>query len=207
VPAADAATDARHETSDELLGQLAHELSVLVRRELELAAVQNAPQLRQVAIELAAALAAGAALLLACAALSLAAIQALSLVLPAWGASLVVALGWASIAALLVRHEHPRRLARRLTAGEHERSLEAAERERDQAERTVKATAERLGEAVAREAVERELKAGVTAAEHMAEVAEQEAEDLLKELIVAVLAPGRAGISVLERLFGRSEPT
>jgi hypothetical protein len=41
----------------------------------------------------------------------------------------------------------------------------------------------------------------------MAGVAEQEAEGLLEELIVALLAPGRAGISVLERLFGRSEPT
>jgi hypothetical protein len=182
-------------------------VSVLVRRELELAAMQNAPQLRQVAVELGAALAAGAALLLACAALSWAAAQALSLVIPAWAASLVVALAWAVIAAALVLLEHPRRLARRLTAEENARTIEVAERNRDEAERAVKETAERLGETVAREVAERELKAGVAAAEHIADVAEQEAEDLLKELIVAMLAPGRAGISILERLLGRSEST
>jgi membrane protein implicated in regulation of membrane protease activity len=205
APAVEPAAEERRKTSDELLGELAHELSVLVRCEVELTAVRNGPQLRQVAVELAAALAAGAALLLACAALSAAAILALSPVLPSWGAALVVALVWAVIAALLLRHDHPRRLARRFTSEENERALETAERERDQAERAVKDTAQRLGEAVAREAVERELRAGASAAEHLAVVAEQEAEDLLKELIVALLAPGRAGISILERIVGRNQ--
>lgn len=179
---------------------------MLVRRELEVAAAQNAPQVRQVAVELAVALAALVALLFALAALSWAAAQALSLVLPSWAASLIVAGTWTVVAALLLRHDHPRRLAQRLTTQAGERALETAERERDQAEEAVKETAERLGEAVAREAMERELKAGVSAAEHMAGAAEQEAEDLLKELIVAFLAPGRAGISVLERIVGRGEP-
>ena len=131
--------------------------------------------------------------------------QGLSLAVPSWSASLIVAAGWAVIAALLVRHDHPRRLARRVTKEASEQALEAAERERDQAEQAVKATAERLGRAIAGEAAERELQAGVATAERMVESAENEAEDLLKELIVALLAPGRAGISLLERIVGKPE--
>jgi hypothetical protein len=193
----------RRQGSDELLGELAHDLSVLVRRELELAAAQNAPQLRQVVIETATAVAAAAAVLLAFVALSWAAVQALELALPSWGAALIVAGIWAIVAALLVQHDHPRRLARRLSTDTSEQTLATAERERDEAERAVKETAQRLGEAVAREAVERELEAGISAAERVAQAAEHEAEDLLKELFVAFLAPGKAGISVLERIIGR----
>ena len=176
-----------------------------MRRELELAAAQNAPRIREVGSEVVVALTALVASLFALAALSWAAAQALSLVLPAWGASLVVATAWAAVAALLLRHDHPRRLAQRLTSESRAQALAAAERERDDAENAVKKTAERLGEAVARETTARELKAGVLAAEHVATAVEHEAEDILKELVVALLAPGRAGISVLERLIGRSD--
>lgn len=190
----------KDKTSDELLGELAHETAVLVRREMELAAVRHGPQLRQVAIELAAALAAGVALLLAFAALSWAAIQALALAIPSWSAALVVAAGWALVAALLLRLDHPRRLLRRLA--QETSSVDSAEQNRDRAEQDVKATAERLGRTLARETAERELRSGVAAAERMVGSAEAEAEDLLKELIVALLAPGRAGISLLERIVG-----
>jgi hypothetical protein len=198
-----AAAETAQASSDELLGELARDLSLLVRREMEVAAAQNAPQLRQLAIELAVATAAGAALLFALAGLSWAAVQGLSLAVPSWSASLIVAGAWAVVAALLVRLDHPRRLARRLTKEASEQSLEAAERKRDEAEEAVKATAERLGEAVARETVERELEAGFSAAEHLAAVSEDDVEDLLKELVVALLAPGRAGLSLLERIVGR----
>jgi hypothetical protein len=206
APDPDLTTEERPATSDELLGELAHELSVLVRRELELAAAQNAPQLRQIGSELAVALAALVASLFALAALSWAAAQGLALVLPSWAASLIVAAGWAALAALLAWHEHPRRLARRLTAEAGEQALERAEHERDEAERAVKVTAERLGAALAREAAHRELEAGVSAVEKIASTAEHEAEDLLKEMLVALLAPGKTGISILERLIGRREP-
>jgi hypothetical protein len=47
----------REETADELLGELAHELSHLVRTELEVAAADRGPGLQRVAVEVAAALA------------------------------------------------------------------------------------------------------------------------------------------------------
>jgi hypothetical protein len=195
----------RPDSSDVLLGELVHEIAVLARREVELAAVRHGPQVRQMVIELSAALTAGAALLLACAALSWAAVQGLALAIPSWSASLAVAAGWAVVAALLLRLDHPRRLLRRLTQETSTRAVVSAELVRTQAEEAVKATAERLGRALASEAVEREIRSGVVAGERMVESAENEAEDLLKELIVALLAPGRAGISLLERMVGRPE--
>lgn len=194
-------------TSDELLGELAHELSLLVRSDLELAAAEHGPQVRQVAMELGVALAAGAALLLALAAASWAAIQGLALAIPSWSASLIVALVWAVVAGLLVRLDHPRRLLHRLEEETSSRAIESAELRRSEAEQSVKATAERLGETVAREAAEREMKAGASAAERLAGAAEQEAEDVVKELLAALLAPGRAGISLLERIVGRQDET
>ena len=84
---------AEPKSSDVLLGELVHEIAALARREVELAAVRHGPQVRQVVIELSAALTAGAALLLAAAALSWAAVQGLALAIPSWSASLVVAAG------------------------------------------------------------------------------------------------------------------
>lgn len=193
-------------TSGELLGQLAHELSLLVRSELELAAAQQGPQLRRVATELVAALAAGAALLLALAAASLAAIQGLTLAMPAWGASLIVAAAWAAVAGLLLRLDHPRRLQQRLAEDTRHDAIASAERRRNEAEEAVKGTVERLGRAVAREGAQSELDAGVSATERMAGAAEQGAEDLVKEVIDTLLASGKAGISLVERIVSRQPP-
>jgi hypothetical protein len=55
----------REETAEELLGELARELSLLIRSEVEVAAVERGPWLQRVAIELAASLGAALALLLA----------------------------------------------------------------------------------------------------------------------------------------------
>jgi hypothetical protein len=196
----------REETSDELLGQLAHQVAHLVRSDVELAAAEHGPQLRQVAIELAIAVAAAAALLLAFAAASWSAIDGLTRAVPSWSASLIVAAAWAAVAGLLLRHDHPRRLLRRLTQPDHAQAVESAQRERRNAEQAVKETAERFGRAVAREAAEREIGSAVSAAERAAATAEHGAEALVKELIVALLAPGRAGISMLERIVGRKQP-
>ena len=195
-----------HETSDELLGRVAHELSLLVRADLELAAAERAPQVRRISIELATALAAGVALVLALAAASLAAIQGLDTVLPSWAASLIVAGAWALVGVLLLRLDHPRRLVQRLSAESTGRAIDSARAARSEAERAVRETAEKLGEAVAREAAERGLKEGFEAAEDLAAAAEDEAEDLLKDLVVALLTSGKAGISFLERFMGREPP-
>src|SRR5919204_6499954 len=91
-----------HETPSQLLGQLAHETSVLVRSELELAAAERLPAFRRIGIETAAALAAAVASVFAFACVTWAAGRAADLVLPGWAAPLVVAGGWFLIAASLL---------------------------------------------------------------------------------------------------------
>ena len=191
------------ETSNELLARLAHEVSVLVRSELELAAAHHGPQLRHVTVEVAAAVAAAVALILALASAGWAAVHGLSLAMPSWAAALVVAAAWSAVAGLLLSLDHPRRLFARLREESGSQAIERAEQARAEAEHDVKATAERLGIVLARESAEREIRIGVTAAERFMGTAEDDAEDLLKELVVALLAPGKAGISLIERLMGR----
>ena len=99
----------REKTAEELLGELAHELSLLVRSELEVAAAERGPWLHRIAIELAASLGAAVAMLLALSAASFAAVEGLRLVLPGWLAALAVAVAWAGITALLLRVDHPHR--------------------------------------------------------------------------------------------------
>ena len=113
----------REKTAEELLGELAHELSLLVRSELEVAAAERGPWLHRIAIELAASLGAAVAMLLALGAASLAAVEGLRLVLPGWLAALVVAVGWLGITALLLRVDHPRRLWRRLRQQTYEQTM------------------------------------------------------------------------------------
>jgi hypothetical protein len=192
-------------SSDELLGELAHELSVLVRRDLELSAAEQGHQVRDVGVEIAAALAAGLAVTLALAAASWAAAAALALAMPLWSAALIVAAFWGVLAVLLVRLDHPRRLYQRLKEETSDQALGSAQRARDEAAEQIKITAGRLTEAVAREAAERELRAGLSAAERVAGAAEDDAEYAVKELIAALLGSGRAGITLLERLAGRHQ--
>ena len=67
----------------------------------------------------------------------------------------------------------------------------------------MKETAERLGRAVACEARRARARGRRLDGERMAAMAEDEAKDVLKELMIALLAPGGAGISLLERIVGR----
>jgi membrane protein implicated in regulation of membrane protease activity len=127
----------REKTAEELLGELAHQLSLLVRSELEVAAAERGPWLNRIAIELAASLGAAVAMLLALGAASLAAVEGLRLVLPGWLAALAVALAWAGITALLLRVDHPRRLWRRLRQQTHEQAMATAYEERSTAEADV----------------------------------------------------------------------
>jgi hypothetical protein len=126
----------REKTAEELLGELAHELSLLVRSELEVAAAERGPWLHRIAIELAASLGAAGAMLLALGAASLAAVEGLRLVLPGWLAALVVAVGWLGITALLLRVDHPRRLWRRLRQQTYEQTMATAYEDRSAAGRT-----------------------------------------------------------------------
>lgn len=191
--------------SEELLGELIRELSQLVRSELEYAAARRGPELRRLGVELAAALPALVAALVALAALGSAAGLALSLALPGYAAALLLAAGFGLLAAALLRLDHPRRLLRRLAGETGQDAGERAESERADAERALKASAESLVRALAREAAERELEAPVEEAEHLLGAAEREGGDILRELVLALLAPGRAGFGLLEALAGRRE--
>jgi len=191
----------QEKTAEELLGELAHELSLLVRSELEVAAAERGPWLHRIAIELASSLGAAVTMLLALGAASLAAVEGLRLVLPGWLAALAVALAWAGITALLLRVDHPRRLWRRFREQTHEQTLATAYEDRTAAEADVRATAEGLSHAISAELREREARAIIAGEKRVITAGERDAEVLLKELMSILAAPGRAGVNLLERLL------
>jgi Putative Actinobacterial Holin-X, holin superfamily III len=191
----------REKTAEELLGELAHQLSLLLRSELEVAAAEREPWLHRIAIELAASLGAAVAMLLTLGAASLAAVEGLRLVLPGWLAALVVAVAWGAITALLLRVDHPRRLWRRMRTQTHEQAMATAYADRSTAEADVRATAERLSHAISAEMREREARAIIAGEKRLISTGERDAEVVLKELMSILAAPGRAGVNLLERLL------
>lgn len=191
----------RDKTAEELLGELAHELSLLVRTELEVAAAERGPWLHRIAIELAASLGAAVAMLLALGAASFAAVEGLRLVLPGWLAALAVAVVWGGITALLLRVDHPRRLFRRLRQQTYEQAIATAYEDRSAAEADVRAAAERLSHAISAEMREREARAIIAGERRVISAGERDAEVVLKELMSILAAPGRAGVNLLERLL------
>jgi hypothetical protein len=174
-------------TAEELLGELAHELSLLVRSELEVAAAERGPWLHRIAIELAASLGAAVAMLLALGAASLAALTA--------------AVAWVGITALLLRVDHPRRLWRRLRQQTYEQTMATAYEDRSAAEADVRVTAERLSHEISAEMREREARAIIAGEKRLISTGERDAEVVLKELMSILAAPGRAGVNLLERLL------
>jgi Putative Actinobacterial Holin-X, holin superfamily III len=190
------------ETPEALLGQLVQELSLLLRSDLELAAAQRLPHVRRIVEELGALIGVGVALLCMLGALGWAVVRALSPILSSWRAPLVVAAGWALIATALLLLDHPRRFARRLHPGRQRAIREQTERAREEAAQAVRRTAERLAEAAIREASRHELHEATTLVERAAETGEAELGSLLRELLTAIAAPGRTGITLLERLVG-----
>ena len=188
-------------TAEELLGELAHQLSLLVRSELEVAAAERGPWLHRIAIELAASLGAAVAMLLALGAASFAAVEGLRLVLPGWLAALAVAAVWAGITALFLWVDHPRRLWRRLRQQTHEQAMATALDDRSRAEADVRAAAERLSHAISAEMREREARAIIAGEKRLISAGERDAEVVLKELMSILAAPGRAGVNLIERLL------
>jgi hypothetical protein len=161
----------REKTAEELLGELAHQLSLLLRSELEVAAAEREPWLHRIAIELAASLGAAVAMLLTVGAAS------------------------------LLRVDHPRRLWRRLRTQTHEQAMATAYADRSTAEADVRATAERLSHAISAEMREREARAIIAGEKRLISTGERDAEVVLKELMSILAAPGRAGVNLLERLL------
>jgi len=201
---AEESTEARA-TRDALVGDLAHQVSVLVRKDLELAAVQRAPEIRKLAIEIGAALAAAVALFLTLGALSWAAFQGLAVAFEPWTAALIVAAAWTAISVLAISIDHPRRLLRRLGKGAHEEALSDAIVERELAKQEVRTTTNELRQELRREARERERQLLSDAEQRVDRAAERDFEALLKEILGVLGAPGRVGINLLERLVAGAD--
>jgi hypothetical protein len=188
-------------SADELLGQLAHELSLLVRSELEVAAAERRPWLHHIGVELAATAAAALTLLLTLIVASWAAVEGLRLLLPDAIAALAVAVLWGVVTALLVSVDHPRRLWRRFRHQTHEEAMATARTDRANAEADVRAAAERLSRGISAELRAREARALIAGERRLVAAGERDAEAVLKELMSILTAPGRAGVNLLERLL------
>jgi hypothetical protein len=192
-------------SSDELIGELAHQLSLLIRSDLELSALERGPVLRRVTVEVAMGFVAGFVFLLALGALGWAAILALATVVSRAFAALVVAAGWVVVAVLILRFGPPRRLWRRMTHETHEQRLLTARIHRRRAELAVRETSAGLGHEIMREARDHELRAASAAAERVGAAAEREVDALVRELGRAFNVPARAGKKVLGRFRGPGE--
>jgi hypothetical protein len=185
----------------ELLGQLAHELSVLVRADVELAAAEQLHTLRRLTIDAAVLVVAAVSGLLAIGAFTWAAVRAVG-GSSQWDAPLIVGGGWLLVSIVLLSLEHPRRLLRKGRRERHETIIQAQRRARDKAEQEIRQTAQHLVGAVLRQAAARELEQAESLAERELSHAEEEVRDSLSDLVEAFTAPGRAGLSLLDRLIG-----
>jgi hypothetical protein len=199
--------------SAELLGELARELSALVRRDVDVAAVERLSVLRRGLFDLVAIAAVALAALFALVALTFAFAVAIATAIPTWSAALVVAAAWALIAAVVTLTvlrrraqppEHGELLGLlQLISRKHGLEQLRARREhaRDEADQEVRNTAAALVDALLDEAAEHQLKALPTVAtEGLAEAADAAAPDLLSDALALFTAPARAGLNILERI-------
>ena len=175
-------------TPDALAGELAEEMSELVRSEIDLALARRGPELRVLGIELGWAVAAGTAGLLAVAALSWSAVRVLDLMVRPWVAPLIVAAGWACLGALTFWPKSPRHLFARLATDGSTSTLIAAEHRTDAAKEAVRVTAERLAIAMAHETAERAVVDRASATAHEVDV-------LVRDIVSMLAAPGRVLVS------------
>jgi Putative Actinobacterial Holin-X, holin superfamily III len=209
----------------ELLEQLGHELSELAKSEAQLEAARNMPEVRRTARDIAGALVVVLAALTAFAFVNAAAMDGLSTVLASWLAALVLAAGWAVVAAVLLFGLMGR--ARRwllwivLKAPPTE-AVEELERERDVAGRAARSTLERLGPALAvhialaavpeaGDIASGVFEAGDTVLEASNEIVEEFTDGIpgggvVNQVWDVALVPGRFGIRVATTALRRGKP-
>jgi len=153
--------------------------------------------------ELAAAVVSAAGLFLALAVVTFAIEQALTLVVRPWLAAAIVAGAWVCVAGLLLGFDLPWRLKRRLDALDSEETLEAALAGRAEAEAAARGAASKFARSLAAEVARDERDQLARSAQNLRETVERDTEAALRELLDALLAPGRAGIGLLESLAER----
>jgi hypothetical protein len=198
--------------SAELVGELARELSALVRRDIEVAAAERLPMLRRAFLDVAAIAAVSVAGLFALAWLSVAGGRLAATSMPAWAAALVIAGVWGLvslvIAAVLFR---PRAqpsdrqelfgLLQMLARTNRLEELQSAREEaRDEAEHEMRQTSETLVETVFDEAAEHQLKALPGVAKRELERGDVHPTETLTEMLALLAIPARAGWEALGRL-------
>jgi hypothetical protein len=188
--------------SGRLAGQLGNELAQLLRCDAELAMAERMPEIRRAAAEVAVLVAGLAALLFALAGGSWAAGLGLASVVPAWSSALIVGGAWLIVAAALLLHKRPRALISRLSDESQARALASTRAERDEAERTLRDTAEALAEALLHDAESRAVRAATGAARRGVDEAEREAGLLITQLADALRERGKAGQGFLDWLRG-----
>ena len=204
--------------SSDLLGELARELSVLVRRDLDVAAAERLAMVRSALLDLGVVVGIGGAAVFALATLSVAAGVALAGSISAWLAALIIATGWAAVAIagaliLLRPRMQPREreelfgLLQMLTTTQHLDDLrEAREDARDEAESEMRQTSASLVTSFLDDATEHQMKAVPAIAKREAERLEAEAAELLEHRLPLLVAPARVGRKALglsARTLGR----
>ena len=197
-------TDER-ESPGKLLGQLADEMSMLVRNDVELSAAERLPEVKRLATELAVLVAAAVACFFALGAASWAGGIGLSHVMSGWAAALVVAGAWALVALLLFGHDYSRKLIGRFSEERRTDVIATCRTEREEAQEKLRETAEHLAAALLHEAEAQGMRAAATMARRGVQEVEEEAGNLLTQLADALMSPGKAGLSIIDRLRGDAE--
>jgi Putative Actinobacterial Holin-X, holin superfamily III len=181
------------DSSDVLLGQLAHELSLLVRCDVELSRARHAAERSQRLTTITEVLVGGAVGFLALAAASWAIVQLITKEMPEWAASAVLAAVWAIAAVVLLWLGDAPGLIRRFVGNDDPEVVALVEAERESNEAAVRATARLLAAAATRETV-------ASIGDRTVEVVKRQEEAILDEIVRILTAPGRIGMDVLERV-------
>ena len=207
----------RQQASD-LSGELARQLSTLVRRDVEVAAAERLPTLRRALLDAFAAALVVLSALFAVAAFALAGGLGTAIAIPDWAAALVVggifALLTTLVALVLVRpRAQPREreklvsLLQILSRTHHLNELQSSrEAARDEADDEMRQTSAALVTALLDEAAEHQLRALPQLAKREIDKAETDATDLIAETLTLLTAPARAGLSALGRLVEAPPP-
>jgi hypothetical protein len=198
-----AAKDGAPEAVDDIAGDLVDKLVLLVRRDLELAAARRGPEVRNTAREAAASVVSVAGLFLALAVVTFAIEQALTLVVRPWLAAAIVAAAWVCVAGLLLGFDLPWRLKRPLDRLGTDEAIAEALAGRAAAEAEARDAAARFARSLAGEVARDERDELVRGAQHLREEAGHDAEVVLRDVVSALLKPGRAGIGLIESLADR----
>ncbi len=168
------AQDGAEATIQDQLADLRRDVAELVRRETQLVTTSRRPQLRRLTVDVLGPVAIALTLLTAFGLANAALVLALSAVLPAWAAALILAVGWAVVGALLVfvvwrRAEHGKGVAWwRLWTGGGDGTLDETRAARDRAAQAVRERLEHLAPALSDQAIAAIVPIAMGAAARMA---------------------------------------